>query len=195
MLRRAQSLALVMALSGFVIPGAPALGAECLGVKVPDSMKAGGADLVLNGLGIRKATFLEVKVYVAALYLPQKANDGGKIIGANQPWQLALHFVRDVDASDIRDAFDEGFEKAAGGKFAALRPRIDALNAQMVDFKKGQYVSFANDPAKGVAVDVNGAGGSAIEGADFAPALLAVWIGSEPPNEDIKSGLLGGKCE
>src|SRR5262245_6919743 len=69
MLRQAQGLAFVMALLGSVIPGAPALGAECLAVKVPDSVKTGGADLVLNGLGIRKATFLEVKVYVAALYL------------------------------------------------------------------------------------------------------------------------------
>jgi hypothetical protein len=44
-------------------------------------------------------------------------------------------------------------------------------------------------------VDVNGAGGNAIEGADFATTLLSIWIGREPPNEDIKSGLLGGKCK
>jgi hypothetical protein len=194
MLTRVQHWAFVVALSGSVIPAAPTVGAECLDVKVPDSVKAGGTDLVLNGLGIRKATFLEVKVYVAGLYLPQKSGDSGKIIGANQPWQLALHFVRDVDASDIRDAFEEGFEKT-GDKLAALRPRIDDLNARMVDFKKGQYLSMANDPTKGVAVDVNGAAGSAIEGADFAAALLAVWIGEEPPNEDLKTGLLGGKCE
>jgi hypothetical protein len=106
-----------------------------------------------------------------------------------------LRFVRDVDASDIRDAFDEGFEKNAGGKLVSLRPRLDALNAHMVDFKKGQYLAFTNDPPKGVAVDVNGTAGSAIEGADFAAALLAVWIGKEPPNEDLKTGLLGARCE
>jgi hypothetical protein len=195
MLKLTQRLVLVAALVGPVIPGAPAVGAECLEVKVPDHVKAGGADLMLNGLGIRKATFLQVKVYVAGLYVPQKSKDAGKIVGADQPWQLVLHFVRDVDASDIRDAFDEGFKKNAGGKLAALQPRIDALNARMVDFKEGQYLSFTNDAAKGVAVDANGAGGSAIEGADFAAALLAVWLGPEPPNEDLKSGLLGGKCE
>ena len=32
-------------------------------------------------------------------------------------------------------------------------------------------------------------------GAAEAAALLAVWIGAEPPNEDLKAGLLGGKCE
>jgi hypothetical protein len=194
MLKSLRRFALVVALAGPAIPGTPAIGAECLDVKVPDSVKAAGTDLALNGLGIRKATFLAVKVYVAGLYLPQKANDAGQI-HAEQPWQLVLHFVRDADASDIRDAFDEGFEKAAGDKLAALRPRVDSLNARMIDFKKGQYLSFINDPAKGVAVDVNGAGGSAIEGGDFAAALLAVWIGKEPPNEDLKTGLLGGKCE
>ena len=195
MLKRAQLLALVTFVSAPLVLGAPAFGAQCLKVKAPDSVKAGSADLVLNGLGIRKATFLNVKVYVAGLYLPQKSGDAGKIIGANQPWQLVLRFVRDVDASDIRDAFEEGFKKNSGDKLVALRPRIEALNARMVDFKEGQYLSFTNDAAKGVAVDVNGVGGAAIEGADFAAALLSIWIGREPPNEDLKSGLLGGKCE
>ena len=195
MLKPAQSLAFVAALLGPTILGAPAFGAQCLEVKVPDSVKAGGADLVLNGLGIRKATFLNVNVYVAGLYLPQKSGDAGKIIGANEPWQLVLRFVRDVDASDIRDAWEEGFEKNAGDKLATLQPRIKTLNARMVDFKEGQYLSFTDDPAKGVAVDVNGASGAAIEGADFANALLSIWLGREPPNEDLKSGLLGGKCE
>jgi hypothetical protein len=103
--------------------------------------------------------------------------------------------VRDVDASDIRDAFEEGFDNAAADKVAALRPRIDALNARMVDFKDGHSVSFTNDPATGVAVDVNGTGGSPIDGADFAASLLSIWLGREPPNEGLKSGLLGGRCE
>lgn len=194
MLRLIRRSALVAALAVTVVSSAPAFGAECLDVKAPDIVQVGGADLVLNGLGIRKATFLKVKVYVAGLYLPQKANDAAQVDG-DGPWQLVLHFVRDVDASDIRDAFNEGFEKAAGGNLAALRQRIDSLNDRIVDFKKGQYLSFANDPAKGVAIDVNGAGGSAIEGTDFASAVLAVWLGAEPPNEDLKTGLLGGQCE
>ena len=195
MLKRAQLLVFVAVVSASFVLGAPGFGAECLKVKVPDSVKTGDTDLVLNGLGIRKATFLNVKVYVAGLYLPQKSGDTAKIIGANQPWQLVLHFVRDVDASDIRDAWQEGFEKNSADKLAALQPRIKTLNARMVDFKEGQYLSFTNDPAKGIAVDVNGASGAAIEGADFANALLSIWLGREPPNEELKSGLLGGKCK
>ena len=54
---------------------------------------------------------------------------------------------------------------------------------------------FAYDPAHGVAVDVNGSAGKAIQGDDFGDALLSIWIGNEPPNGEIKVGLLGGMCE
>lgn len=187
--------AIAFALTVPVALSTPASTAECIGVQVPDSVKVGDTELVLNGLGLRKATLLKVKVYVAALYLPQKSANAGQILGADQPWELSLHFVHDVDASEIRDAFDEGFEKAAGDKLNALSKRIDTLKSQMVDFNEGQYLSYAYEPAKGTVVDANGKSGNAIEGADFAAALLKISIGPEPPNEELRSGLLGGKCE
>ena len=196
MFRRSRLLPLVAAALPMLVAGAtPAVGAECIGVQVPDSVKVGDKELVLNGLGIRKATIFNVKVYVAGLYLSEKSGDGEKIIGSNEPWELALHFVHDADASDIRDAFDEGFEKAAGDKLNALSARIDALKSQMIDFEEGHVLSYAYDPANGTVVDVNGKNGPPIEGADFAAALLKISIGPEPPNEDLKTGLLGGKCE
>lgn len=195
MLKRARLLALAIAFSALLVPGASLRAAQCRDVSFPDSVKAGGADLVLNGLGIRKATFVKVKVYIAGLYLPQKSADAQQILGAAGPWQLVLRFVHDVDAADIRKSFQEGFRNAAGGKLAQLQPRIDTLNARMIDFVEGHALTFTNDPAKGVAVDVNGATGDTIEGADFAAALLAIWLGPKPPNAELKSGLLGGKCE
>ena len=195
MLERILLLAFSAALSVSAIQVAPSLGAECIGVQVPDSVKVGKEDLVLNGLGIRKATVFNVKVYVAGLYLPEKSGDGDKIVGSNGPWQLDLHFVHDIDASDIRDAFDEGFETAADNSVSALSTRIDALKSQMIDFTEGHVLSYAFDPATGTVVNVNGKSGAPIEGADFAAALLKISIGPKPPNEDLKSGLLGGKCE
>ena len=174
---------------------APALGATCRDVTFPDSAKLGGTDLVLNGLGLRKATILSVRVYVAGLYLPQRSSDPGQILSANRPWRLELRFVRDVDAGDIRDAWQEGFGKSAPDKLGILQARIDVLKTAMTDFKTGQTLVFANDPAAGVAVSVNGAAPRAIPGADFATALLGIWLGPKPPNDDLKSGLLGGQCE
>jgi hypothetical protein len=41
----------------------------CAGVSMPASAKAFGEPLVRNGVGVRQATFLNVDVYVAGLYL------------------------------------------------------------------------------------------------------------------------------
>lgn len=187
----------VFALAGALAAGglSAAKAADCLDVKFSETAKVASTDLVLNGMGIRKATMFEVKVYVAGLYLPQKSSDGQAIVASDQPWHLELHFVRDVDASDIRDAFEEGFEKAAGDSLGDLKPRIDALKAQMADFNEGHVLAYSYDPASGTVVDVNGAMGAPIGGADFASALLAISVGPNPPNEDLKTGLLGGPCE
>jgi hypothetical protein len=184
----------ILAAAVAILAAAPASAATCRDVDFPESVKA-PAPLVLNGLGLRKATFLAVRVYVAALYLPQKSSDPREILGKDLPWHLLLHFVRDVGVSDIRDAFSEGFKKSAGDRLPVLAPRIAALEARMMDFKAGQTLAFTNEPGKGVTVTVNGAAGPPIEGADFASALLGIWLGPDPPNADLKTGLLGGKCE
>jgi Chalcone isomerase-like len=43
-------------------------------------------------------------------------------------------------------------------------------------------------------VDVNGAVKGIIKGDDFAKAFFSIWLG-EPPNPEVKSGLLGGACD
>lgn len=195
MIRRRSGLLVLATGSTLAISTAgPALAVSCSGVDFPDSVPANGAELVLNGLGIRKATLLEVEVYVAGLYLPQVSSDADAILGAGQPWQLVLQFVRDVGADDMKEAFEEGFENA-GADVATLQPKIDQLTNMFVDFEEGQAVSFASDPGTGVEVAVDGTATGTIEGADFASALLEIWLGPEPPNEDLKSGLLGGPCE
>jgi len=195
-LKRSPLLASVATFAVHAALAAPAFGAECSGVTVPNVVTIGGSDLVLNGMGIRRATILQAKIYVGSLYLPVKSKDGGHILATDRPWQLVLRFVRDVDVSDMRDALEVGLRKAAGDKLVAFSQRIETLKASKVaPFKEGEYLSFTNDPANGVAVDVNGAGGPTIRGADFALALLSLWIGAEPRDAGLKAGLLGGECE
>jgi len=192
MIRSSWSVAVLAASA--LMAAAPASAATCDGVTFADSVQGPGGALALNGLGLRKATILKVKVYVAGLYLPEKSGDGDAILKEGGAWRLELRFVHDVDASDMEDAFKEGFAKT-GADLAPLKDRIDALVGMFVDFKDGQALAFTNDPAKGVAVELDGASKGVIDGADFGPVLLAIWLGAEPPNKDLKSGLLGGACE
>ncbi len=171
-----------------------AQGKECKGVNFPDQMQVDGTSLSLNGLGLRQATMLKVNVYVAALYVPKTSVDPSVLIASPGPSEMVLQFVRSVGADDIRKGWTEGFEKNSKDHMPALKDRIATLNSWMVDVKSGDRVTFVNKPVAGVEVSLNGAVKGTIKGDDFAKALLSIWLGADPPNPEIKSGLLGGAC-
>ena len=101
---------------------------ECAGVEMQDSVTLDGRSPVLNGLGLRLATFVKVKVYVAGLYVPKQSDQAQALLGTDQPWHLVLSFLRSVDAEDMIKAWNEGFETNAKAQLPALKDRIDTLN-------------------------------------------------------------------
>jgi Chalcone isomerase-like len=165
--------------------------ASCLKLTFPRHLEVGGGQLTLNGLGVRKATFLKVNVYVAALYVAAPTHDPKPLIESDTPQQLTLQFVRNVGVGDIRKAFAEGFEHEPS---AALQERVARLNAWMSDMKSGERLSFVRLPHTGLQVSVNGVQKGVIEGADFSRALISIWLGPASPNPELRAGLLGGEC-
>lgn len=166
---------------------------ECAGVTVPDQVQVDGTSLALNGTGLRLATMLKVKVYVAALYVAKTSGNAAAILSSGAPTELVLHFVRDVGAGDVRKGFEEGFEKNSKAELPALKERIATLNGWIPDVKSGQKLTFVLKPGTGMDVDVNGSVKGTIKGDDFAKAFLSIWLG-DPPNPEVKTGLLGGAC-
>lgn len=167
---------------------------ECRGVEFPERVQVEGRDLALNGLGVRKATFLRVNVYVAALYVENPSRVPQPLLESAGPYELILHFVRGVGVDDLTKAWSEGFARNSKEELSALQARITKLNGWMTDMKQGQRLTFIHRPGIGIQVDVNGTVKGTIEGDDFARALLAIWLGPTPPNAELKSGLLGGEC-
>jgi len=165
--------------------------ARCRDISFPRHVTVSGTDLTLNGLGVRKATFLKINVYVAAYYVAQPGHDPRPLIESDSPQQLTLQFVRNVGVDDLRKAFVEGFERA---QVPGLGERVARLNAWMTDMKSGQRLSFVRVPHSGVQITVNGVQKGAIEGADFSRALISIWLGPVPPNPELKTGMLGGEC-
>jgi hypothetical protein len=108
--------------------------------------------------------------------------------------QLVLHFLRDVKRDDITKAWNEGFEKNANNALPSLADRIATLNGWMADVAPGSRLTFSYQPASGLQVNVAGASKGRIPGDDFASAFFAIWLGANPPNPGLKSGLLGGGC-
>ena len=168
---------------------------ECQGVTFPEQAQVDGSTLMLNGLGLRQATFLKVNVYVAALYVAQVSSDAQALLGSNTPKELILHFLHNVSDDELKKAWEEGFEHNAKEQLPALHERIERFKSWMVDIKSGQRLTFLHKPGVGIQVDVNGTAKGTIQGDDFATAFLSIWLGPHPPNPNLKSGLLGGACE
>ena len=167
---------------------------ECKGINFPDQAQVEGTTLALNGLGLRQAMAFKVNVYVAALYVVKTSSDTNALLGSNAPSELILQFVRNVGADDLRKGWSEGFEMNSKDQLSALKDRIATLNGWMTDVKTGERLTFIRKPGAGLQVDVNGAVKGTIKGDDFAKAFLAIWLGGDPPNPEIKAGMLGGAC-
>ena len=185
---RAVTVLTILALS----LAARASAGELAGVTLPDQIHVDSRALVLNGMGLREATFLKVDVYVAGLYLEARSPDASQIIASEGTKRLVLHFVRDVGRGNLVEAWDEGFAKSAGPGLAALRDRVTTLDTWMVDVKRGETLVFTQIPRRGVVVEVKGQTKGTLDGADFARALWGIWLGDRPPNPELKKGLLGG---
>jgi hypothetical protein len=167
----------------------PVRAATLADVDLPDQETVDGKTLALNGLGLRRATFLEVEVYVIGLYLERKSGDAKAIIESSESKRIQMHFVRDVTTKQLRDAWKKGFEDNYED-VASIEDEIATFNASMRDVKAGDsmVLDFSGDA---VGVLINGIEIDAVEGKPFQQALLGIWLGPKPPNDDLKKGILG----
>lgn len=170
---------------------AGAEGATRDGVTLPDSTEVSGKALPLNGIGIREATIFGVNVYVAGLYLEEKTSDPNVVITSNAPKRIVMHFVRDVGLEDITEAYREGFEKNADGKYATIEARVQRWNGFMSGMKDGDKMVVTYIPGKGTNVTIRNEDRGTIAGHDFSQVLFRIFVGPNPPNSDLKEGMLG----
>ena len=141
--------------------------------------------LVLNGIGMRLATFLNFKVYAAGLYLPKKGRDLATISSTPGPKLIDLYFLRNVDKEDIVKAWNKGHGL---GQFPQ---ELSALNSFMTDMKKKTHGLQLQILQNGLTVKVAGKPMPKINNPAFAKAMLNLFLGPKPPNEELREGMLG----
>ena len=164
-------------------------------MKLDPAAQVGAATLQLNGAGVRTRAIF--KVYVAALYVPQKSGDAATLLAQKGPRRVAITMLRNVDAETFAGALNDGLRSNhTEAQFAAMKPQIDALNVNLKavgEAKKGDLIHFEFVPDGGTRVTVNGQPrGSAIAGEDFFTAVLRIWIGDKPVDGALKKGLVAG---
>jgi Chalcone isomerase-like len=167
---------------------------EVAGVKLPDSVNLGNQNLLLNGAGIRTKWFF--KVYVAALYLPKKQTTADAVFADENPQRIALHMLRDLGEKKFLHAFIEAIE---ANHTKAEMAMLDDQIKQMTDIfhlvgevKSGDVIDLDYLPGIGTQISVNGVTYGAIAGGMFHRAMLRIWLGKHPVQDDLKKGMLGG---
>jgi len=168
--------------------------ADVAGVKLDDKAQVESRDLVLNGAGLR-TRFRVVKVYVIGLYLPEKKSDAAGVLSLSGPKRAAIHMLRDVGADTFTDGLVEGLKaNHSEADYKALEPRVKELSdtmTQIGEAKNGMTIALEWTGAA-TRLTVNGKpAGKPIAGEDFYKALLRIWIGDKPVQDDLKKSLLG----
>jgi len=168
-----------------------ALAAEVGGVKLDDKVAIGAQELVLNGAGVR--TRVVFKVYVASLYLPQKATDLAGVL-SKSPRRIQLNLLRTLSADQLVEALNEGLnENNTAAELAAVKPQVEALATIMKSFKevKEKDVITLDFVDGSTRIGLNGEAKGTIGGDAFNQALTRVWLGEKPVQADLKKSLLG----
>ncbi|MGC2165019.1 MAG: chalcone isomerase family protein [Gallionella sp.] len=166
---------------------------EIAGVKPATEVQLGTQLLKLNGAGVRTKFFF--KVYVAALYLPQKQKSAEAIIAGDHQYRIALHMLRDLSSEKLFKAFNDAIEAnhsaaelgAMGAEIKQMAGIFDAAK----QVKEGDAITLDYLPGIGTQISINGTLRGTIGGIEFNRAILRIWLGRNPAQEDLKEGMLG----
>jgi hypothetical protein len=159
------------------------------GVNLPDRVKFGEEELVINGGGLRKK--LIIKVYACGLYLPQKQTDSETILSDTTAIAVRMHFIyKEVDQSALIEAWNAGFAKTGAlQQFAIEAAQFNALFNEPA--KKGDIYDIVYLPKTGLQVIKNGSLLGTIESTGFRRAVYSIWLHPETDLPKLRQELLG----
>lgn len=167
---------------------------EVAGVKFEDKTKLGATELQFNGAGQRSRLFF--KVYAIGLYLAETKTATADVLALKGAKRLHVVTLRELTAEQFAEALVEGIHKNhAEAEMAPLQPRIEEFKNAILAVKtaaKGDIITIDWLPDSGTRLSINGKQqGKDLAGEDFYNALLKIWLGSKPAQDDLKEALLG----
>lgn len=159
-------------------------------------IKFGNNPLVLNGEGIR---YLNDKpLYAVGLYLPaftQRADTAKALIGARR---TEIVILQPLNAGEFIDSLHQGIlnnvNETAREFIREELLQLDKVMDELVDMIPGDQVDFDWIPNKGTFITYNEEVlGNPIRGKALYDAVLSIWLGQNPLDEQLKKELLTGK--
>jgi len=164
-------------------------------VRFPETVNIAGQTVALNGAALR--SWATLRIYAIGLYLPERNGTAAAVLASGGPKRITLALLRETSARELADALVEGIrDNHAHAEVERLQPRIERLAGVMAAVgvaPRGSQITMDFVPGRGTRFALDGERkGEAIEGDDFFPALLRIWLGERPPQAAMKDALLGG---
>jgi hypothetical protein len=173
-----------------------AIAAEIEGVRIPDRARIGDAEVVLNGAGVR--TRFLFKVYVGALYLPQKTSSAQAAIADPRAKRVAMHILRELTSEQLFSALKDGLAaNHAPGDLEKMEPQagqLEGIFRAVKAARAGDVIWLDHLPGAGTRITVNAQDKGTVAGEEFNRALLRIWLGDQPADADLKRAMLGGQA-
>jgi len=184
--RQPRIFALIFA--AILIPTSVVQSAEIEGVRFPEQLQMGEAQLKLRGTGLLRYRTI-FKAYVAALYLGEGA--GPDDVLGEVPRRLEIEYFWAIPRDRFAEATIEGIARHVDAEtLEGLRPRIAQFNEFYEDIEPGDRYSLTYLPGRGTELELNGESRGVVAGADFASALFAIWLGPNSLSDGLRRQLL-----
>ncbi|MFA6120704.1 MAG: chalcone isomerase family protein [Sideroxydans sp.] len=164
-------------------------------VRVPETAQVGGANLVLNGAGTRTRVIIDV--YVGALYLGKTTNSADAVFADAGAKRVALHILYGMKSEKLLGAFKDAIEaNHSPAELAAIdagMKKFYAIFDSVSGVSPSDTIYLDYVPAVGTKVTINNKERGVVAGADINRALLKIWLGENPVQNDLKKDMLGIK--
>lgn len=157
------------------------------------SLSENAKPLVLNGAGIRSKFIFDI--YIGSLYLSSKQTSAKAIYDLPGAKRISMHFLYDeVDKEKLVEAWNVGFEgNLSKDELQNLSSRIQQFNALFETVKKDAVINLDYIPNTGTTLVINKKTKGTIRGKDFFTAVLKIWLGDKPADNNLKAAMLGKK--
>lgn len=166
-------------------------GAKIQGAYFEESYIAEDTRLKLRGTGLLRYLGF-IKAYVGAFYLDESCPIDEAL--TDRAKRIEVQYFQAIKGKDFGPATDKSIAKNVDTEtFERLRPQIEYHNSLYVDVQPGDRYSLTYIPGLGTELALNGEPRGVIEGAEFAAALFAIWIGQEPIDNSFKKQILGSR--
>jgi hypothetical protein len=187
--RNAERTALAAAALFVLLLDLKAGGAEIEGVVFEDRVFVRDVPLVVAHVGLLRWKIV-FRGYVAALYLGEGSSPDAW--SADVPKRLELVYFWPIAGKAFGRTGEEILARnVSSEEMARLHTRLDRIASFYPDVRAGDRLSLTYVPGVGSELTWNGKVLGTLEGADFAAAYFAIWLGREPMSAPLRDQLLG----